>query len=72
MEKTEILKTWGIRLTVVFVASQVTGLGIGYCLAGYFVFMFLFQFFLRLFLSLIGLVFMVMLLLTLFIGLLTL
>lgn len=71
MEKTGIKKTRGIRLAVVFVASQVTGLEIGYCLAGYFVSMFLLQFFLRLFLSLIGLVFMVMLLLILFIGILT-
>ncbi len=67
-----MLRVWETRLLIVFTASQVTGLGIWYCLAGYIVMMFLFQFLLRLILSFAGLVLMVMLLLTFFIGLLTL
>jgi hypothetical protein len=66
------LRVWGIRFAIVFIASQITGLGIGYCFAGYFVLMFLSQFFVRLFLSFVGLALMVVLLLTFFIGLLTL
>jgi hypothetical protein len=67
-----MLRVWGTRLLIVFIASQVTGLGIGYCFAGYFVLMFLSQFFVRLLLSFVGLALMVVLLLTFFIGLLTL
>jgi len=67
-----MLRIWAIRLFIVFTASHATGLGIGYCFAGYFVLMFLSQFFVRLFLSFVGLALMLMLLLIFFIGLLTL
>jgi hypothetical protein len=63
--------TWVIRLIVAFIASQITGMGIAYCLAGYFAAIFLFDIALRLLLSLIGVVFMLILVLTLFAGLLT-
>ncbi|SHJ96091.1 hypothetical protein SAMN05444280_14312 [Tangfeifania diversioriginum] len=66
------LRVWAIRLLIVVTASQVTGLGIGYCFAGYFVLMFLFQFFVRLLFTFAGLALMVLFLLTFFIGLLTL
>lgn len=68
----KMLRIWAIRLFIIFTASLATGLGIGYCFAGYFVLMFLSQFFIRLFLSFVGLALMVVLLLTFFIGLLTL
>lgn len=67
-----MLRIWIIRFLILFTVSQATGLEIGYCIAGYFVLFFLFRFFVRLMLSLAGLVLMVVLLLTFFIGLLTL
>lgn len=67
-----MLRAWALRLLIAFTASQITGLGIGYCFAGYFVLMFLSQFLVRLVLSFAGLVLMVILLLIFFIGLLTL
>lgn len=67
-----MLRIWAIRLFIVFTASQITGLGVWYCFAGYFLLMFLFEFFVRLVFSFAGLLLMMMLLLTFFIGLLTL
>ncbi len=70
--KSRFVKVWFVRLLLAFIASQITGLGIGYCLAGYFVATFLFDFAIRFLLSLLGMILMVVLTLSFFIGLLTL
>ncbi len=70
--RNKALKTWAIRLAIAFVASQITGMGMGYCLAGYFLCLFLFDFAARLFCSLIGMALTIVLALALFIGFLTL
>jgi len=69
--RNSMVSTWVKRLIIAFIASQITGLGMGYLLAGYFVALFLFDFAIRLLLSLMGVVIMVILTLILFIGILT-
>jgi len=69
--RNSMVSTWIVRLIVAFVASQITGFGMDYLLAGYFIVIFLFEFAVRLFLSLMGIVIIVILALTLFVSLLT-
>jgi len=69
--RNSMVSTWVVRLIIAFIASQITGFGMGYLLAGYFIVIFIFEFAIRLLLSLIGVVFIVILALTLFVGLLT-
>ncbi len=52
--KNRTLKVWAVRLIMAFVVSQITGLSMDYCLAGYFVGLFLFDFTVNLLLSFIG------------------
>ncbi len=62
---------WILRLIIVFSISQITGLGIGYCLAGYFLSMFLFDFAIRIFSAFTGILLMLILMFILFIGILS-
>jgi len=64
-------RKWILRLIIVFTISQITELGIGYCLAGYFLSMFLFDFVIRLFSAFTGIMLMLILMFILIIGLLT-
>ena len=66
-----IIRIWIARVAIAFIASQLTGMGFTYCLAGYFVVLFSFDLAVKLLLSLTGIVIMVVLALTVFIGLLT-
>nr|WP_321355653.1 hypothetical protein [uncultured Draconibacterium sp.] len=65
-----IIRIWIVRVAIAFIASQLTGMGFTYCLVGYFVVLFLFDIASRLLLSLIGIVVMIVLALSLFLGLL--
>ena len=66
-----IVRIWSVRLLIAFIVSHFTETGVIYCLAGYFVVLFLFDFAVKLLLPLTGIVIMVVLALTVFIGLLT-
>ena len=69
--RNRMVSTWIIRFSIAFVVSQITGLGMGYLLAGYFIVIFLFDFAIRLLLSIMGIVIIVILGIALFVGLLT-